>query len=440
MDRNNQTTPESPPEKKGNAARSRGLMAIIIIIVVIGVVFGARWLIHRLNYTSTDDAQVNADLIPVSSKVQGRVQNIFVSEGDQVKAGQKIAELDPTDFKLALDKAEAKLESARQDLEKAQSSLELTRSRTHITVLQSTSSLGQVEGGVSISSTQQDINLVKLEKDVERAQINLQRAEDALNEVQPQEEQARTDRDRAQTLYEGGVISKGQWEQADTHASVMKERLAQAEQGKADAEKQLELAQNNLQSATIDKTRLEIARQDREKADLALSLSKEQQAEEVKMAELTVQGLVAHIKELEADAAQAKSALGETTIYSPVDGIVAKKISLSAEIIAPGRPICFVIDTNKMWITANIVEKYLRNFRVGSKASVTIDALPGKTFEGEVTTIGVATNAKFALIPQTNPTGQFIKVAQRVPIKITLSGDLTGLKPGTSAIVSIKNE
>ena len=440
MDQNNQVNSSAKPERKGKGPGRKELMALIIIIVIVVAIFGTRWFIHRLNYTSTDDAQVNADLIPVSSKVAGRVQDILVSEGDQVKAGEKIAQLDPTDYKLALEKAEAKLEAARQDLEKAQSSLELTRTRTNITVLQSTSSLGQVEGGVSISATQQDINLVKLEKDVERAQINLQRAEDALNEVRPLEEQARTDLERAQKLYEGGVISKEQWEQADTHAAVMKERLAQAEQGKADAGKQLELAQNNLQSATIDKTKLEIARKDRDKADLALTLSKEQQAEEVKMAELTVQGLVAHIKELEADVAQAKSALNEATIYSPVDGVVAKKISLSAEIIAPGKPICFVIDTNNMWVTANIVEKYLKNFRVGSKATVTIDALPGRTFEGVVVTIGAATNAKFALIPQSNPTGQFIKVAQRIPVKITLSGDLTGLKPGTSAIVAIKNE
>ena len=415
-------------------------MAVIAIILIVGVIIGIRWIIYRLNYTSTDDAQVNADLIPVSFKVQGRIQTIFVSEGLQVKAGDRIAELDPTDFKLALEKAEAKLEAARQDLAKAQAALELTRTRTNISVLQSTSSLGQVEGSVSISSTQQDINLVKLEKDVERAQINLQRAEDALNEVRPQAEQARTDADRAQKLYEGGVISKGQWEQANTHAAVMDERLAQAEQGKADAEKQLDLARNNLQSATIDKTKLEIAEQDRRKADLALALSKEQQTEEVKMAELTVQGLVSTIKQLEADVEQARSALNETTVYSPVDGVIARKSSLQAEVVAPGKPVCFVIDTNNLWITANIVEKNLDRFRVGSKAFVTIDAIPGKTFEGEVKTIGVATNAKFALIPQSNPTGQFIKVAQRVPVKIILTGDLTGLKPGTSAVVAIEND
>jgi membrane fusion protein (multidrug efflux system) len=185
---------------------------------------------------------------------------------------------------------------------------------------------------------------------------------------------------------------------------------------------------------------LGIAEQDREKANLALTLSKEQQAEEVQMAEFAVESLRARIEELEADVEQAGISLSETTIFSPVDGVVAKKISMHSEIVPSGKPVCFVVDTNSVYVSANIVEKRLKNFRVGSKAIVTIDALPGKRFEGVVDKIGAATNAKFSLIPQSNPSGQYIKVAQRIPVRIALSGDLSELKPGMSAVVSIRNK
>ncbi len=424
-------------KKKGNRPMITG---IIIIAFIIGGFFGTRWLIHRFNYTSSDDAQVNADLISLSFKVPGRIREIFVSGGDEVKAGQKIAELDPADYRIALEKVEASLEVTRKDLAIAESSLELTRTRTEIGVLQSSSSLDQVEGSVSISSTQQDINLVRLQNDADRAEINMERAEDMLDEVRPLEEQARADRDRAENLYASGVISKEQWEQASTQAEVMKGRLSQAEQGLADAAKQLETAKANLQSAGIDKTRVDIAQQDREKASLSLTLSKEQQQEEVRMAELNVESLSAKLAELEAQVEQAQASLAEAVIYSPVDGIVARNFSLAGEFVSPGKPVSFVVDTSSIWVSANIVEKKLGNFKVGSKARITVDAIPGVAFDGEVDSIGAATNAKFALIPQSNPTGQFIKVAQRVPVKIIFSGDVSQLKPGMSAVVSIKNE
>ncbi len=416
------------------------VIVLLVVVVIIGLFFGVRWIGHRLNYTSTDDAQVNADILPISFKVPGRIKAILVSEGDQVKAGDKIAELDATDYELALKETQASLEVARRNLDKAQSALELTRTRTSIGVMQSSSSLDQVEGSVSISSTQQDINLVRVQKDVERAEINLNRAEDALGEVRPVEEQARTDLARAEKLYSEGVISKEQWEQAQIHAETMKSRLAQSEQGREDAAKQLEVAENNLQSAEIDQERLNIAEQDREKANLALTLSKEQQQEEVKMAELEVERLTASVSELETRLEQSQVALDEAVIYSPVDGIIGKKISMDSEIVPSGKPVVFLVDTGDFWVSANIIEKQLKNFQVGSKASVTVDAIPGVVFDGEVITIGAATNAKFALIPQSSPSGQFIKVAQRIPVKIALSGNLSGLKPGMSAVVSIKND
>ncbi|MFA6450476.1 MAG: HlyD family secretion protein [bacterium] len=424
----------------GNGARKKIIFAALLVFGIAGAVFGTKWFIFRLAYTSTDDAQVDADLIPISSKVPGRIVNIYVSEGEKIRAGQLLARIDPTDYNLALKQAEARLESARRDLEKAQSSLDLTLARNQFGVQQSSTSYDQVTGGVTISSTQQTVNLEKLTKDFERAQINRQRAKEHYVEVQTAADQTQKDLARGEKLFAGGVIAKDQIDRLQTNADAAKSRLDQVAQEKSDAEKQVDLAQSNLRAANIDTLRTGIAVQDKEKAGYALTLSKKQQQDESKIAASTVESLKSQIKGLENAVEQARVALRETDILSPVDGIASKKISMQAEIVPAGKPILFIIDPAGLKITANIEETKLHNFGIGSKARITIDALPGRDFTGSVRSIGTAANSKFALIPSGSASGQFIKTTQRIQAKIFLDGDLSELKPGMNAVVSIKNK
>ncbi len=153
-----------------------------------------------------------------------------------------------------------------------------------------------------------------------------------------------------------------------------------------------------------------------------------------------MKGLRAQIKALESAAEQARVALRETRILSPVDGIVSKKISLEAQIVPAGQPIFFIVDPAKLHVFANIEETKLHNIAVGAKASIAVDAMPGKTFSGAVNSIGTAANSKFSLIPSGSASGQFIKTTQRIKVKIHIDGDLSELIPGMNAVVTIKNK
>jgi membrane fusion protein, multidrug efflux system len=429
----------------GTAAAENGsngkktIVIAIVALVVFGVIFGTKWFMHRLAYTTTDDAQVSADLLPISFKVPGRIEKLLVSEGDRVRSGQALAELDVTDYRLALDQARARLDSARNEFEKAESSLSLTKASARVGVLTSASSLDQVGGSVSISTTQQAVNSEQLRKTVERAEINQKRAQESYNDASAQQQQSERDRDRAEELYRGGVISEDDVEKARTNADSMKARLAAADQNRNDAGKQLDVARANLRQAEIDGARTSMAEQDRTKAGLAFGLSKDQQRQQVKIAEATLESLRAQVKSAEVSVEQAEVALRETRIVSPVDGIIAKKTSQPFEIVAAGKPVFFIVDSGTIHVDANLEEGNIHKIRAGGAASITVDALPGKVFKGTVETIGATANSVFDLIPSGNTSGQFIKTTQRVPVKIHIEGSVPALKPGTNVIVSIKN-
>lgn len=422
-----------------NGGRRNIIIAAVVVLSIIGIVFGAKWIIFRMQYTSTEDAQVDTDLIQVSSKVPGRIVEIYVSEGDNVKKGQKLAQIDQTDYRLALEQAKARLESARRDLEKAESALELTQTKNRIAVQQTATSLNQSSNSIAISTTQQSVNLEKLKKDVERADIAKVRAQDHFDEVRSTKLQADKDLERAVKLFNNGVVSKEQYDRAQTNAVTAEARLSQIQQELSDTDKQLDIAKNNLKVAEIDQLKTKIANQDRTKAGLSVAASKKQLSEETKIAEATVLGLKAQIHGLENAVDQAQVAMDETTIVSPVDGTIAKKISMKSEIVAAGKLIFYVEDFSNIHVTANIEETKLYKFKSGSDVKISIDAIPGKTYRGKVGVIGVAANSKFSLIPSGSTTGQFIKTTQRIPVKIYIDGDLSGLKAGMNVIASIKN-
>ncbi len=429
-----------PGEKTaGNGGpNKKKVFAVLAIIVIAFGIWGAQWAVFRLNYTSTDDAQIDADLIPVSSRSAGRIITLRVEEGNSVRRGRALAVIDPADYQLALARARAGLEQARNELAKAETNLALTADRSAISIAQSESSVIQADKSVRISTTQQNISTTKIDKDIERAEVNLHRASDHRSEAAAYAAQAKNDMERAKSLYDKGVTPKAQYDLAVTNASIASDRLAQVEREVVDAQKTLDIARNNLRVTQIDSSQVDIARENRQKAALSLELSKKQKMD-IKVARNTVLSLRAKVRELEAAVAQAAIALDETAVTSPVNGIVAKKVSQKYEVVAAGKPVFYVLDTDTMWVTANIEETNLDKIKIGSEAKITVDGMPGKVLHGKIRVIGAAANSKFSLIPQGNPTGQFIKITQRIPVKIMLDDHPEGLRPGMNAIVTIKN-
>lgn len=410
---------------------------VVILVAIIGIFFGAKWLIFRMNYIYTDDAQITGHLIPVSAKVAGKINKLYFDEGDAVKKDVLLAKIDDEDYKLDLLHAEAELEASKRDLEKEESQLTLTQARVKSGITQANSSLSQSDENVKISIEEEKLQEETLNKEVNRAEINLKIAREKIIEEKSNFDNAAIEYKRAENLFNDNNISARDRDKAKTAYETAKSKLEQANQGEQNAEVALDLAKSNLNLLTIKKRGTKIAEDTKKKAESGFELAKSQQ-QEISVAEKNISLLQAKIKEQTSQVELAKLHVAETSIYSPLDGIISKKISQNYEYVTPGKPICIVNNPQDVYITANIEETKINKVRVGAKVRIWIDAYPNKEFSGFVKSIGSAANSQFSLIPASNPSEQFIKIAQRIPVTIDFNNIPQLAKPGSMVEVAIK--
>ena len=296
-------------------------IVIPALIILIAVAIGIYWYIGQLGYVSTDDAFIDGNKLSVSSKILGRIASLNVDEGDTVKQGQLLVQLDSTDLKAQENQAEAML-----------------------------------------ALDNESISLAK---------VNVEKAQDDFN--------------RAQTQYKDNIIPKEQFD--------------------------------HMQKA------LEAA-----KASYNIALTKIGTAK-------------AQIKLI-------KTELQNTQIYSPMDGVVAKRWVLAGDVVSPGQPIFAIYDLKNIWITADLEETKLAQIHIGDTVEISVDTYPDQTFRGQVYQIGSNTASQFSLIPPSNASGNFTKVTQRVPIKISIKqvknngkedpDESIKLLPGMSVEIKVK--
>ncbi|HEY9855569.1 MAG TPA: HlyD family secretion protein, partial [Stenomitos sp.] len=349
------------------------LLVVLGVGLVVGGGYGAKWWSHRQAFVSTEDAQVASNLVSISSRVPGRLAVLLVDEGQEVKAGQVIAKLDDTDFKAQLAQAEAALAVAKTGLKTS-------------------------ETGVSLQSAQSSTQIAQAESGVRAAKAGLATAT-------ANAEKARADLSRVEKLYAAGGVSQQMLEAARTAATATEAGVTAAKSQLSSVEEGLRMAQAGTQQVSIKKGSVE-----------------------------TVQ---AQIAQAEAGVNMAKLALDHATITAPVDGIVARRIANVGEQVAPGQGIYSVTETDKVWIQSYIEETNIRRVHPDADVEVHVDAFPKETFHGKVTQIGAVTGSQFSLLPQNNAAGNFTKVVQRIPVKITVEDGQHQLKPGMSAVIDI---
>jgi membrane fusion protein (multidrug efflux system) len=422
---------------KLNDSHKTILYIVIILCTIIGIFFGAKWLIFRLSYIYTDDAQITGRLIPVSSKVAGKINKLYFDEGAAIKKDVLLAKIDDEDYKLDLLHAEAELEASQRDLEKEEAQLSLTEARVKSGITQANSSLSQSDENVKISIEEEKLQEETLNKEVNRAEINIKIAREKIIEEKSNFDNAAIEYNRAENLFKDNTISARERDKAKTTYETAKSKLEQATQGENDAQVSLELAKANLKLLSIKKRSTKIAEDTKNKAESGYDLAKSQK-QEIAVVEKSITLLQAKIKELTAQVDLAKLHLEETNIYSPLDGIISKKISQNYEYVTPGKPIYIVNNPQDVYITANIEEAKINKIHVGAKVRIWIDAYPSKEFSGFVKSIGSAANSQFSLIPASNPSEQFIKIAQRIPITIDFDNIPELAKPGSMVEVAIK--
>jgi membrane fusion protein (multidrug efflux system) len=392
--------PEPPPSS------SRRLLVIGVVLVL---VLGAIFFYWRSTFTEdTDDAQVDGNLYQVSSRITGHVVNVYVDDNQTVQTGQLLVEIDPTDYQVALDQAQADLANAEAQYAQATENVPITSTTVGTTV---TTTASDVKG--SSDTVLQD------EKQVEAAMARVAQA-------QANQQKAQDDVDRYTPLVQKDVISKQQFDTAV-------QALAAAKASVVEAEANVLGAQNAVSNA---------------RQRLAQSVAQSQQSVKNAPGQIHVEqsraaAAAAAVKQAEARVEQAQLNLSYTRIVAPIAGVVNKKNVAVGANLSTGQDLMTVIPLTDLWVTANFKETQLAHMCSGQPVTLKVDAYGGRKFSGKITQIGGATGSMLSLFPPENATGNYVKVVQRVPVRVDFTnlqqedGDYV-LRPGLSVTPEVE--
>ncbi|WP_254062329.1 HlyD family secretion protein [Acidobacterium sp. S8] len=379
---------------------------IIIGVVAILVVVGLLWWWHSTYYEDTDDAQVNGHLIQISARVAGHILKVNVDENQYVDAGTVIAELDPSDFQTAVQQDEANLESAEASYEAAKVTVPVTHINTGSTL---------TSAGADVSSASSQ---------VVQSEHQLQAAQAAVQQAEANNTKAQLDLQRYKPLVEKDVISKQQFDAAVASADGDKAALEQSKAQLEAANSAVRVAKDKVASAQASYKNAETGPQ-----QVAIQKAKADQA-------------AAMVEQSKAALAQAKLNLSYTQIVAPTAGIVTKKSVEVGQNVSVGQNMATLVSLDDIWITANFKETQLEHMRQGQHVTISVDAYGGRKYDGKITQIGGATGSVLSLFPPENATGNYVKVVQRIPVRIDLTDRNENsdhlLRPGMSVEPKVK--
>jgi membrane fusion protein (multidrug efflux system) len=389
------------------AKKKKGAMRAYLILAGVAVLAVAGYFAHSYltrNEQSTDDAQVDADVVPVSTRVGGVVLHMKVHDNEAVKAGQLIAEIDPADYQAKIDAAQADLDSAKEAAEAADAQVDIVKSTSTGGLSQARASL--VGSSASVRSAAAQVALANAQ--LARAQADLSKAE--------------ADLARAKKLNAEGAVSQVMLENAQATRDSAKAAVDAALAGVSGARDMQSLSESRVTEA---------------QGKVTASAPVEQQVRAA-----SAQARLAHAKVAAAEAALTIAKLQDayTKITAPVDGYASRLAVREGQLVQPGTTFLMVVPSTT-YVIANFKETQLERIRAGDEADIEIDAMPGTTFHGVVDSIAPGTGARFSMMPPDNASGNFVKVVQRVPVKITWSSadkqDVSQLHAGLSAEVTV---
>jgi len=373
-----QAEPVQETEVAPAPKRRRGIVLAVVVLLVL-VAAGLWW---RSTYTEdTDDAQVNGHLIQVSSRINGHVIKVDVEENQRVKKGDTIAELDPSDYEVAVENAQAALDSARAFAEAAGVNVPIT----------------VVNTGSNLTAANADVS--GAHASVVQAQRQFAAADARVAQAIANNTKAQADLKRYTPLVQKDVISKLQYDAAVAAAQSSAAALA-------DAEASDEAAREGIRVAT--------EREKQAQASQKYALTGPQQ---VAAQDARYKQAKAQVEQAQAQLDQAKLNLSYTKIVAPEDGIITRKSVEVDQNVSPGQNLLTLVSLQGLWVTANFKETQLRHMAAGQKVQIHVDST-GKDYSGVVTQIGGATGSVLSLFPPENATGNYVKVVQRVPVRI----------------------
>jgi membrane fusion protein (multidrug efflux system) len=413
----------------------RRVLVALAVVVTLGILAWAGWAWHKSTIeVSTDDAYVEGTISPVSAKVSGHVVELLVRDHQAVRANDLLLRVDPRDYEAKRDQARAAVAVAEANVRAARAELPLARETTRSQVDEVRAALEGTRVAVRSSESAVDESRARLES--KRAAAAASRADVAAAESA--QRKARRDLERMQALMKNDYVSRREHddamaalESADAAVEAARRRLVALE--KEVQQTEAEVASRML---ATEQARQRVAEM---RGTLARTES-QQQTVSVKTAELA--RAEAELKAAQADLAVAELNLEHTVVRAPIDGVVSKRSVEIGQIVQPGQPLLALVPLHDVWVVANFKETQLTRIRPGQRADVRIDSYPGAVFVGTVNSISAGTGSRFSLLPPENATGNWVKVVQRVPVKVLLDGSAAGnpqpLRAGMSAVVTVR--
>jgi len=392
------TTPVRRPAKRRRNIAILG----IIVVVVIGGVFLWRYL---SSYESTDDAQVNVHLYPVSARVSGYVVRVNVDDNQWVEKGTVLVEIDPKDYEVSVAQAQANLANAEATAQSLNITVPITSVNTSSQLKFAASGIEDANAGVIAAERQ----LNAAHSQVEVAEANDVKAQDDLH--------------RYKLLVDKREVAPQVYDQALAAAKASTATVEAARASESAAQQFVQQARSHLAQANANHQSAETGPQ------------------QVSSTQARVRAAIADVEQKRALLEQAQLNLGYTKIVAPVSGSVNKTVVVGMN-VQDGQQLLTVVPLDEVWVTANFKETQLRHMRVGQRAEIHVDS-SGRTFKGHVDSIAGATGPLFSLLPPENATGNYVKIVQRIPVKIVLEpGENRDrqLRPGMNVVpdVSLK--
>ncbi len=384
-------------------SRSPRLRMFVIVGVVVLLVAGFFLWRYFNSYESTDDAQVDGHLNPVSARVGGHVEKLLVEDNQYVRAGQPLAQIDARDYQVLVARAKADYDNAVAEAQAAGANVPITSTSTSSQLAAANADVTSAEAALAAARQQYEA-------------ANAQMAQAEANNVKAQNDLA-----RYKQLVSKQEISQQQYDQAYAAAQAGTAAVDAARAAAAAAQQQIRAAQSKVAQAQANQRGASTGPQ------------------QVKAIRSRAQSAEALVEAKKAALDQAQLNLQYTTIVAPVNGVVTSRTVEVGQNVQPGQELMRIINLDDIWVTANFKETQLRDMKVGLLVTIHVD-MTGKEYRGKLQSIAGASGAVTSLLPPENATGNFVKVVQRIPVKITFEPGETRehvLRPGMSVVPKV---
>jgi len=391
-----------PSAGRRKLARKILLLPLGLALIVIAILLYR----HYAAWESTDDAQIDGYIYPLSSRVSGYVTRVMVDDNRYVKAGTVLVQLDPKDYEVALANANATLADDRASAAALQTNVPITSVNTSSELSRAAADVENFKAGLVAAQRQFDAAQAALRE----AEANDLKAQDDVNRYQPLAAKDEIPQVQYTQAVESQEATAAAVEAAKASAASAEQAVTQARAKLAQAQAQLQYALTRPQQISVQRSRAEAAEAETQRATAAFE--------------------------------QAQLNLQYTTIIAPIDGIVGQRSVQPGQNIAPGQQLMTIVplDSQNIWVTANFKETQLKYMRPGQHVEISVDTYD-RTYDGQIDSIAGASGARYSLLPPENATGNYVKVVQRIPVKILFEkgqDPLHLLRPGMSVEPNVK--